>query len=64
MIFAYILIIIGILFLLKNAGIVAWSWSVVWPLLLIGLGVYIAWAWKKVASWFKQAWEKVSKRLE
>ena len=64
MIIAYILIIIGVLFFLKNAGIVAWSWSVVRPFLLIGLGVYIAWAWKKVVSWLKQAWGKVSKKLE
>ncbi len=64
MIIAYISIIIGVLFFLKNAGIVAWSWSVIWPLLLIGLGVYIAWVWKKVASWLKQAWDKVLKKLE
>ncbi len=64
MIIAYILIIIGALFFLKNTGILVWSWSVVWPLVLIGFGVYIAWAWKKVVSWLKQAWEKVSKKLE
>ncbi len=63
MILAYIFIIIGVLFFLKNAGIVTWSWSVVWPFLLIGLGVYVAWAWKKAGSWLKQAWDKVSKKL-
>lgn len=62
MILAYIFIIIGVLFFLKNAGIVAWSWGVVWPLLFIGLGVYIAWAWKKVITWFHQAWDKISKK--
>lgn len=64
MMLAYVLIIIGVLFFLKNAGIVAWSWSVIWPLLLIGLGVYVAWVWHKVAGWLRQAWEKVSKKLE
>lgn len=64
MILAYIFIIIGVLFFLKNAGIVAWSWSVVWPLLLIGLGVYVAWGWRKVVIWLRQVWGKISKKLE
>ncbi len=64
MIIAYILIIIGVLFFLKNMGVVVLSWSVIWPLLLIGFGAYIAWAWKKAGSWLKQAWEKISKKLE
>lgn len=64
MIIAYILIIVGILFFLKNTEIVVWNWSIIWPLLLIGFGVYIAWTWKKAGSWFKQAWGKVSKKLE
>lgn len=64
MIIAYILIIVGVLFFLKNTGIVVWRWGVIWPLLLIGFGVYIAWVWKKAGSWLKQAWDKVSKKLE
>lgn len=64
MIIAYILIIVGVLFFLKNAGIVAWSWSVVWPLFLVGLGIYTMWVWRKVSAWLKQVWEKISKKLE
>ena len=64
MILAYILIIIGVLFFLKNAGIVAWSWDVIWPLLLVGLGVYVAWVSRHVSEWMRKAWEKVSKKLE
>jgi len=64
MILAYIFIIFGILFFLKNAGVVVWNWGVVWPLLLIGLGVYIAWAWNKITALFQQAWNKISKKLE
>lgn len=64
MIFAYILIIIGVLFFLKNAGIFVWNWSIVWPLLLICLGVHVAWVWRKVSVWLGQAWEKIAKKLE
>ncbi|MBI5401501.1 hypothetical protein HZB05_01590 [Candidatus Wolfebacteria bacterium] len=64
MILAYILIIVGVLFFLKNAGIVAWSWSVIWPIVLICLGVYVAWAWRKIVVWLRQTWEKISKKLE
>lgn len=46
MILAYIFIIVGVLFFLKNAGIVAWSWSVVWFLLLIGVAAALYfWRW-------------------
>ena len=64
MILAYILIIIGTLFFLKNAGIVVWSWGVIWPLLLVGLGVYVAWISRVIAKWWHQIWEKISKKLE
>jgi len=64
MILAYIFIIIGALFFLKNTGIVVWSWSLVWPLLLIGLGIYVAFVSRKVGSWMRQLWNKISKKLE
>lgn len=63
MIFAWILIIIGALFFLKNADIIPWNWSIVWPLLLIALGIYVAWAWRRVSTWCHQAWEKISKKF-
>lgn len=64
MILAYILIVVGALFFLKNAGIFVWSWSVVWPLLLIGLGIYIAWTSHRVSWWWHKIWDKISKELE
>jgi len=64
MILAYILIITGVLFFLKNAGVVVWSWSLVWPLLLIGLGIYVAFVSRRIAGWWNKIWEKVSKKLE
>lgn len=41
-----------------------WSWGVIWPLLLIGFGVYIAWVWRRIAVWLRRAREKISKKLE
>lgn len=64
MLLAYILIIVGALFFLKNAGIVSWSWSVVWPLLLVGLGIYVAFVSRRIAGWWNKIREKVSKKLE
>lgn len=64
MILAYILIIVGILFFLKNTGIVMLSWSVIWPLLLIGLGVYIGLTSRRLSEWWRKIWEKISKKLE
>jgi hypothetical protein len=37
-----ILIVIGLYFLLANLGLLNWlDWKVVWPVILIGLGVYL-----------------------
>jgi lia operon protein LiaF len=41
--FALILIVVGILFLGANLGLFAFSWNIVWPLLLILFGVWMVW---------------------
>lgn len=41
MILGYIFVFIGTVFLLRNSGMVALSWDIIWPLLLIGIGVYL-----------------------
>lgn len=64
MILAFIFIIIGVAFFLKNAGLIAISWSVVWPLIVIGIGIYIAVVSRRVAGWWNRIWEKISKKLE
>jgi len=61
---AFILIIAGLLFFLKNAGLIPWSWHTIWPLGLIALGLYVAWVSRKVSAWLRQTWGKVSKKLE
>lgn len=41
--FALALILIGALLLLGNLGLVAFDWSMVWPLVLILFGVWLVW---------------------
>ena len=37
-----VLILIGIYFLLANLGLLHWlDWNIAWPVILIGLGVYL-----------------------
>lgn len=64
MILAFIFIIIGAVFFLKNAGLVTVSWSVIWPLIVIGIGIYIAIVSRHIAGWWSRTWEKISKKLE
>lgn len=64
MILAFILIIIGAVFFLKNAGLIAVSWNVIWPLIVIGIGIYVAVVSRRVAGWWNRIWDKISKKLE
>mgnify|MGYP000300734692 CR=1 FL=1 len=41
--FALVLILIGVLLLAGNLGLVAFDWSLVWPLALIFFGVWFIW---------------------
>ncbi|MBM2810356.1 MAG: hypothetical protein HW416_1115 [Chloroflexi bacterium] len=41
---AFVLIALGILFLAGNFGLLGWfSWSLYWPLILIGIGAFMLW---------------------
>ena len=42
MAFAFLLIFVGVIFFLKNIGAVSWDWAQIWPLFIIGLGLYLA----------------------
>lgn len=64
MTFAFVLIIIGAIFLLKNLGLIVISWSVVWPLIIIGIGIYIAVVSRRVTGWCHKTWEKILRKLE
>ena len=37
--FAYVLIALGVLFLLANLGILPIHWGIIWPAILIAIGV-------------------------
>lgn len=64
MVIAYILIIIGAIFFLKNIGLIAVSWSVIWPLIIVALGIYIAMKARGALAWRDRIWEKVSRKLD
>ncbi len=50
MFFGALLIVLGVVFLLQNMGLLpAGSWSVIWPIAIIALGVSIV--AKKDSSW-------------
>ena len=53
MIIGYALIISGILFFLENAGILDLHWNLVWPILLIGIGLYIVHALHRLQNSFE-----------
>ena len=37
-----VLILIGVYFLLNNLGLLNWlDWNIAWPVILIGLGIYL-----------------------
>lgn len=41
MIFGYFLVGTGVLFFLQNSGVIHLEWGTVWPLLLVGIGVFL-----------------------
>ncbi|MCD6233161.1 hypothetical protein J7J81_02140 [bacterium] len=61
MFFALLFIILGVVFLLKNLGLISGSsWGIIWPLVLISFGVYIL---VKSHRW-NSFWDRVWKKLE
>ncbi|MCK4354897.1 hypothetical protein KAW43_00900 [Candidatus Parcubacteria bacterium] len=66
MFFAFLLIILGVIFLLKNLGIITGDlFGIIWPLVLILLGVWIIvlrYEWKfRTHRVMKKFWEFVEK---
>ncbi|MFH1866653.1 MAG: DUF5668 domain-containing protein [Patescibacteria group bacterium] len=52
MFFASLLVILGVVFLLKNLGIISGDvWGVIWPLLIIALGVSMFYKRRGVQWW-------------
>ncbi len=63
MIIAFTLVTIGVIFFLKNVGLITISWSLVWPLILIGLGVYIAVVSHNLSQGWSKLWNKIVKKM-
>ena len=63
MIIAFILITIGVIFFLKNVGLITISWSLIWPLVLIGIGVYMAVVIQNISEGWKKLWHKIVKKM-
>jgi len=61
MAFAFLLIFVGVVFFLKNIGAVSWEWSQIWPLFVIGIGLYLAVAVHRASEWGNRMWKKISK---
>jgi O-antigen/teichoic acid export membrane protein len=58
MILGILLLIIGLIFLLKNLGIITGEvWGIFWPSLLIALGFYFIFK-KKKNNWWMHDWSK------
>ncbi|MCI0530606.1 MAG: DUF5668 domain-containing protein [candidate division Zixibacteria bacterium] len=52
MIFGYILIIVGAVFLLNHLGVIDNKvWGIIWPLVLIAWGFAILTGWRKGKQW-------------
>ena len=50
----FILLALGAIFLLANLGLIAIpasAWSVIWPILLMGLGLYFLWGYYRLRNY-------------
>jgi len=61
MFIASLLIIVGVVFLLNNLGLISGDiWGIIWPLILIVLGVYIL-----LKRWrYRMFWDRIWRKLE
>jgi hypothetical protein len=60
-----ILILIGGLFLLRNLGLLPVGiWEVLWPSLLILLGIYLIFLTQRFQIFWKRFWNGIWKKLE
>ena len=64
MLIAFILITVGVIFFLKNVGLITISWGLIWPLILIGIGVYIAVVIQNISQVWKEFWNKITKKTK
>jgi hypothetical protein len=66
MLFALIVMLLGMLFLLRNLGIItAHAWSILWPSIIILIGFWLffqryEWKFRKV-KWVERIWKIIEK---
>jgi uncharacterized membrane protein len=61
MFFALLFIVVGLVFLLKNLGVITGDvWGVIWPLFLVIFGLYLVLKQYR----YRMFWEKIWKKLE
>ena len=60
MLLALLFIILGVIFLLKNLGVVNTGvWELIWPIFLILVGVWIFWKKYEWEKWKERIWRKL-----
>jgi len=60
MLLALIFIFLGVIFLLKNLGVItAGVWSLAWPTFLILIGVWMLWKRYEWNKWKERIWKKL-----
>ncbi len=60
MLFALIFIILGVVFLLKNLGIISGEvWGIIWPLILVMIGIRLLWKQYEWKRWSERIWTKL-----
>ncbi len=64
MLIAFIFIIVGVIFFLKNISLITISWGLIWPLILIGIGIYIAVAIQNISHIWRGFWNKITKKIK
>ncbi|MBI2483535.1 hypothetical protein HYV74_05165 [Candidatus Uhrbacteria bacterium] len=63
MFIAILFIGIGIIFLLRNLGLISMQWELIWPILLIGAGIYIAIISRRMEKWWDRVWNRIIGRF-
>ncbi len=60
MFISFLLIIIGVVFLLKNLGIISGNvWGIIWPLVLIAFGLYLILKTHRFRMFRDKIWKKL-----
>ena len=60
MVVSLLLIIIGLVYLLKNLGFISGGvWGIIWPLILVALGLYLILKRRRSRMFWERVWRKL-----